>query len=274
MAKFATREEEWYAYLTGTHPTIQRGRRFFRFLPSGPRCRACFAPFGAPGSAFVRRFGYSPWQKNPNMCRRCLLVLADFDVSGVEIEISMLFADVRGSSRLAREMPMRDFTQLMNRFYTIATDVLIESDAVIEKFVGDEVVGLFLPIMTGPGHAGRAVEAGGRLLRETGHGSPNGPWVPLGAAVHTGTAFVGMVGSGGEAREFTALGESMNTAAHMASQAGIGEILMTEGTAVAATLNVEGLEQRHLSLKGHPVDALVLAIDPAASGSSSAERAT
>ena len=171
----------------------------------------------------------------------------------------MLFADVRGSSKLARQMPVWDFTRLMNRFYKVSREVLIESDAIIEKFVGDEVVGLFIPFMAGPEHAGRAVEAAEGLLRATGHGSAEGPWVPLGAGVHTGTAFVGLVGSQ-SATDFTALGDPVNIAAHLASQAAVGEILVTDQAATAASLSDPGLERRHLSLKGHPVDAMVLAI--------------
>jgi adenylate cyclase len=122
--------------------------------------------------------------------------------------------------------------------------------------VGDEVVGLFLPFLAGQEHARRAVEAAEQLLRATGHGSDEGPWVPLGAGVHTGTAFVGMVGSQG-ASDFTALGDSVNIAAHVASQAATGEILVTEDAASAAAVPAR-FERRHLSLKGHSVDAMVL----------------
>ena len=178
-------------------------------------------------------------------------------IRGGEAEISMLFADVRGSSKLARQMPVIDFTRLMNRFYRESSRVLIDGDAIIEKFVGDEIVGLFIPFMTGPGHAARAIETAQELLRVTGHGSPEGPWVPLGAGVHTGSAFVGVVGSGSTS-DFTALGDPVNIAAHLASQGAIGEVLVTDRAAEAAGVEAQGLERRHLSLKGHWVDAVVL----------------
>jgi adenylate cyclase len=128
---------------------------------------------------------------------------------GAEVEVSMLFADVRGSSKLARQMSVLDFTRLMNRFYRVSTDVLIDAEAIVEKFVGDEVVGLFIPFMTGPEHAKRAVQTAEELLLATGHSSGQSPWVPLGAGVHTGSAFVGIVGSDG-ASDFTALGDPVN----------------------------------------------------------------
>lgn len=274
-SKYATPEEEWHDFLSGTHPHLQH-RSPLRFIPSSPRCKICSAPFGAPGSLILRRYGYSPWEKNPKLCGRCFKGLElhaklcpsatdDREVAGAEVEASMLFADVRGSSKLARQMPVFDFTRLMNRFYRVSSEVLIEADAIIEKFVGDEVVGLFLPFMAGKEHARRAVEAAEGLLLATGHGSAEGPWVPLGAGVHTGTAFVGVVGSKG-ASDFTALGDPVNVAAHLASQAAIGEILVTNQAASAASLPDEGLERRHLSLKDHPVDALVLATSGLSAG--------
>lgn len=269
-----TPQEEWAAFLSGTHPHLQ-DKSPLRFIPSSPRCRLCSAPFGRPGAFVLRRYGYTPWEKNPKICGRCFETVAkmcptaedDGEINGAEVELSMLFADVRGSSKLARQMPAWDFSRLMNRFYKVSMDVLVEADAIIEKFVGDEVVALFLPLMTGPGHARRAVEAAQALLSATGHAEGEYPWVPLGAGVHTGVAFVGVVGTKGSS-DFTALGDPVNIAAHLASQAAAGEILLTDATAEAAAMTQDGLERRHVSLKGHPVETLVLHVgQPAADGS-------
>ena len=268
---YASPQEEWHDLLSGTHPLFLHGSPL-RFLPSSPRCRICRAPFGAPGSFILKRYGFAPWSKNPKMCARCFESLGSHaamcpgaeegeEVRGAEIDVTMLFADVRGSSKLARQMPVLDFTRLMNRFYGVSREVLIEHDAIIEKFVGDEVVGLFVPFLAGTEHVKRAVEAAAALLRATGHGTPEGPWVPLGAGVHTGSAFVGIVGQGSSS-DFTALGDPVNIAAHLASQAAIGEILLTDPVGDGAGLLDAGLERRHVLLKGHPIDALVLPGSP------------
>jgi adenylate cyclase len=268
---YASPEEEWHDLLSGTHPLLERGTPL-RFLPSRPRCKLCRAPFGAPSSFILRRYGYTPWAKNPKMCSRCFESLGGQaamcppaeeagGVRGAEVPVTMLFADVRGSSKLARQMPVLDFTRLMNRFYGVSRQVLIEHDAIIEKFVGDEIVGLFIPFMAGTEHVKRAVEAAEALLRATGHGSPEGPWVPLGAGVHTGSAFVGIVGEN-ESSDFTALGDPVNIAAHLASQAAIGEILLTDPVVEGAGLLGTELERRPVLLKGHPIDALVLLAQP------------
>jgi adenylate cyclase len=267
MADFATPEEEWAALLSGTHPHLQHASPL-RFVPSSPRCRLCKAPFRGVGGKLLRRYGFGPWPKNPNICGRCFQGLeghvkscpaaGDSEVRGAEVELSMLFADVRGSSNIARQMPVIEFTRLMNRFYRVSSDILFDVDGIVEKFVGDEVVGLFVPFLAGPEHARRAVEAAEALMRATGHGSAEGPWVPLGAGVNTGRAFVGMVTSAEGTGDFTALGDPLNIAAHLASQAAIGEVLVTSETAAAAALPTGGLERRHLLLKGHPMDAVVL----------------
>ena len=104
----------------------------------------------------------------------------------------MLFADVRGSTTMAERMSGEEFNRIMNRFYATATDVLIRSDAMIDKLVGDEVIGLFLPLFSGRQHARRAVQAARELLRASGNGDVGGPWIPVGIGVHTGVAYVGL----------------------------------------------------------------------------------
>jgi adenylate cyclase len=268
MPKFVSKEEEWRAYLAGTHPSIKFGQRTFRHIPSSPRCKLCSVPFAGVGRLFFGRIGFTPWDKNPNLCLRCITSLDKQEVSGAEIEVSFLFADVRRSSDLARRLGTMEFTRLMQRFYIAATKVLIAGDAVIEKFVGDEVVGFFMPLLTGPNHAAAAVRAAEHLLLETGHGDEGGPWLPLGAGVHTGVAFVGMV-SRGTSSDFTAFGDAINVAAHVAAQAASGEILITDPAAAAAGIALDGLERRHLSLKGHEADAVVLPVPSASSWSAS-----
>jgi adenylate cyclase len=96
------------------------------------------------------------------------------------------------------------------------------------------------------------------LLAATGYGDST-PWVPIGAGVHTGLAFVGSVGSDSHV-DLTALGDTVNVAARLASAAGSGEILVTLDAATAAELDVAGLERRDLALKGKssPTSVLIL----------------
>jgi adenylate cyclase len=254
-------EATWRNYLSsGTSEEERRQRRLFRILPGSPRCRFCYAPFSGFGGGVVRAFyGKRPSMLNPTMCNVCDEFAREHP-GGAEIELSLLFADVRGSTALAERLSPGEFAKTVNRFYDAATRVMVNTDALIDKIIGDQVAGMYVPGVTGPGHALRAIEAAQQVLRATGHGGSDEPWVPVGVGVHTGTAFVGSVHSSEGTADITVLGDAPNTAARLSGAAGVGEILVTEATAEAAQLVCDGLEKRTLSLKGkeRPVTVYVL----------------
>ena len=185
---------------------------------------------------------------NPRYCQPC----ERFEhPGGAEVVLTMLFADVRGSTTLASTMSAIEFSRLINRFYSVATDALVKTDAMVDRLIGDEVVGLFVPGIAGPEHPRRAIQAAKSLLYLTGHRDPEGPWVPVGVGIHTGIAFVGVVGgSEDQPTDFTALGDNVNITARLASQAGPGEILISDSTYSAAGLDLGDLEHQSRELKG------------------------
>ena len=252
--------ELWRAILMGTDPVYARNRRFMQRVPGHPRCKMCAAPFGGLGGPLMRLMGRRRWAKNPKYCRFCFRLLQE-QHGGAEIECSLLFADVRGSTTMAEGITPAAFSRSMARFYETAAAVLVERDAIVDKFVGDEVMALFIPAVAGEQHARRAVEAAQALLRATGHADARGPWLPVGAGVHSGNAFVGSVGDTLQA-ELTALGDVVNTAARLASAAARGEVLVTDAAASAAGLDVSALEHRQLELKGKslPTDVIVIQV--------------
>jgi adenylate cyclase len=144
----------------------------------------------------------------------------------------------------------------MARFYGAAA-VIDDWDGIVDKFVGDGAVALFIPGFAGSDHAADAIAAARGLLEQTGNNGPD-PWIPIGAGVHTGKSFVGTVGEG-DARDFTALGDTVNTAARLTGLARAGEILISAEAATAGELETTGLERRTLELRGREqsVDAWV-----------------
>jgi adenylate cyclase len=249
-------DPQWKAILEGTSGRFASGRGLLRIIPSSPRCKLCAAPFAGPGAPLMRLMDRGPWAKSPGICRFCFKLL-ERGRGGAEIELTLLFADVRGSTSLAEGMDAGAFRKLLDRFYHEATRVLLEHDAVIDKYVGDEVVALFLPALAGAEHPQAAVAASRDLLLATGHGGGNEPWLPLGIGIHTGSAYVGVVGD--TVTDFTALGDSVNVTARLASAAGAGEILVSEAAAGAASLD-GSLERRTLTLRGRaqPLDVRVV----------------
>ena len=242
--------------LTTEHPHKRR-RQVWARIPSAPRCKLCAAPFTGVGGLVLGRFGHSRWAKNPKYCEGCFRTISA-NHGGAEIECTLLFADVRGSTGLAERLPPRDFNRLMGRFYDTAAQVLMEHDAFVDKFVGDEIIGIYVPALATEAHARRGVDGASALLRATGHGSAEGPWVPVGVGVNTGTAYVGSIGEGDDT-ELTAMGDMVNVTARLSSVAAAGEILVTAAAAEAAGLE-PGLERRTLALKGksEPVEVVVL----------------
>ena len=208
----------------------------------------------------MRLVGLGPWPGNPKYCSGCFKGLYQ-SRAGAEIECTLLFADIRGSTQLGESMASSEFRGLMDRFYATAARVLVEHEAIVDKFAGDAVIGIFIPAMTEGRHAREAIDAGMDLLRATGQATES-PWVPIGIGINTGRAYVGAVGTA-EHVEFTALGDTVNITARLASLAGAGEILVTEASARAAALVTPDTQQvRHLDLRGRSdaTDVLVLTL--------------
>lgn len=101
---------------------------------------------------------------------------------------------------------------------------------------------LFISGFVGDRHAEVGIEAGRAILRAVA--------VPVGIGVHTGEAWVGFIGGVDEVRDFTALGDAVNVASRLGSEAGAGEILISSRAAAAAELPIDGLRSRRVELRG------------------------
>src|SRR5436190_3271120 len=245
----------WPAVLSGDYdanPALRGLRPVFRHLPSDPRCKLCSAPYGPPFGGIVKLLGFGPWAKNPSLCGACLRVM-ERHLGGADVELTMLFADLRGSTELGERMTSAAYRSLVNSYYGVAARVIRETGGVISKYLGDGVFALFVPGFSGPDHAQRGIEAARRMLRDTGASSDlPAEWrpLPVGIGVHTGSAYVGVVGKAGDLLEFTALGDAVNLTARLSSAAASRELLISDAALQAAGPPTDGLEPRELSLKG------------------------
>jgi adenylate cyclase len=175
MAAKRSNEEFWRSALYGEMPGMALMKRFFKRIPSEPRCKLCLAPFGRPGNVFVRIIGAKPSALNRRICSMCIRGIQKHP-GGAEVEVTALFADVRGSTGLAEHTSAGEFGQLLARFYGTAAPVVDRRDGIADKFVGDEAVALFIPGFSGKDHARCAVEAARDLMRETGNDGGD-PWI-------------------------------------------------------------------------------------------------
>lgn len=244
--------QPWHKLLTEGHAPLVRARRVFRYLPSAPRCKVCNNPFGGAAGRLFAVAGFSPSRKNPNLCSRCCDALPP---GGAEVDVAVLFADIRGSTALGQRGIAADFAALLNRFYAAATQTLLRHDAVIDKLIGDEVMAFFVRGISGPDYRRRAVVAGMELLEAVGYGGDERPWLQLGVAVNAGVAYVGNVGAA--VVDFTALGDPVNLSARMQQHAAGGELLVASGVADDM---MEMSPRRRLNLRGYdrPIEAYAL----------------
>ena len=107
MAK-QTPEEMWRTMLMGDYPRLNGMRKMWGALPSPPRCKLCNAPFKGPGGVLMRAIAYGPSPLNRRLCKMCIRSVHKHP-GGAEVEISVLFADVRGSTAIAERMTPEEF---------------------------------------------------------------------------------------------------------------------------------------------------------------------
>jgi adenylate cyclase len=250
-------DDQWRKVLVTGHRPLVVSRHVWRHVPSAPRCKVCANPFAGVGGRIARLAGYSRSRKNPNLCARCCDSLP---LGGAEVDIAVLFADVRGSTALGERTSASGYAALLNRFYAVATDALLRHDALIDKLIGDEAMALFIPGVAGPDYRRKAVEAAIEVLQGVGYGSAAGPWLTVGVGVNAGQAFVGNVGAA--VVDFTALGDPVNVAALLQETAGAGEIVVAADVHRDIDALLPGASRRTLQVRGHetPVPVLVAGV--------------
>ena len=217
-------------------------RRFYRHLPANPRCRVCLVPFGGIG----RVLRISPSRKNPNFCTSCI----DSSPEGVhEMEVGVLFADIRGFTAWSSSQPASEAAKRVTEFYGLCGRVLMQDDALIE-FVGDQVMALYLPAFPSLGERtpDMMLTAAERLATEVplDYGSDA---LRIGVSLNFGVAAVGNVRKGGQ-KDFTAVGDVVNTGARLQAAAGPGEIVIAEAVFEKLSTRPAGAERRLLEVKG------------------------
>jgi len=248
----------WQRVLVDGLEALSLAQRVFRHLPSAPRCKMCYNPFGGVGGWLVGLVGFTPSRKNPNLCAKCCDRLPP---GGLEIDIAVLFADVRGSTAICEQVGARAFADLLNSFYRIATSVLLRHDAIIDKLIGDEVMALFIPGIAGKRYRHRAaleaIDLISALSTQTN--------LPVGVAVYAGVAYVGNVGVD-QVVDFTALGDPVNTAAHLQIEAKPGELILADDIYGEFSEQYPDAEHRLLTVhgRGSPVGVRILQISSVA----------
>ena len=144
---------------------------------------------------------------------------------------------------------MGELRSLLDRFFKMVFVAVDSHHGAIDHIVGDGVMALWTPGFAGHDHPDQAVAAGRSLVAHLASDSALGQGFPAGVGVHTGVAWVGVVGETG-AHDFTVLGDIPNTVARLGSAGSSGELVMSNQIVEAASVDTVGLDRRLLDLKG------------------------
>jgi len=245
----------WFWFTTDAFAVDKRLRQIFRRLPRDPRCKFCNAPFAGIGGALVKLlFGKERSALNPRYCNLCDQASRAFP-GGAEVEMSMLFVDVRGSTALSATMGPTQFSKLISRFYTRSTKLIVEEDGLVEKLAGDAVAAFWGAGFAGPDYVQRTIRVAQDLSKSMAQQG-----IPVGIGVHQGVAYFGAIGTPDGLTDFSAIGDEVNLAARLASKAAAGEIIVSEQALQKAGMDGNALERRSLDLKGisQPVTVRVM----------------
>ncbi len=161
-----------------------------------------------------------------------------FKLGGVSQTITILFADIRGFTRISEHAPPEKIVSLLNRYFSAMTEIIFAHGGTLDKYLGDGLMALFGAPTATPDDASNALNAAvamqrrmlgiNRELHDEGF-----PEIGVGMGLHTGEVIVGYIGSDRRS-EYTAIGDTVNTSSRLESNALGGEILLSDATAKAA----------------------------------------
>ncbi|MBF9198184.1 adenylate/guanylate cyclase domain-containing protein [Microvirga terrestris] len=227
-------------------------------------CKGCWQQMRIPvplhGLASVpfRAFGIRPSRMNPNTCTVCELMFTRImKARKIPVDVSILFADLRGYTALSQSLPPDAVSSLLDAFYDECATAIWDYDGLLNKTIGDSVMAIFNFPIQQPDHAGQAVraaceiqrrcEARRRTLLAENRGL-EGSELGVGIGIDSGTASFGEFGRAH--RDLTAIGPVVNTAARAQAAAGTDEILVTRAVYERAGPDLVRGEGRDYELKG------------------------
>ena len=175
----------------------------------------------------------------------------------VGAEVTILLADIRGFTALTQSLPPRELIDLLNRFFSRMCEVIKRHGGVIDKFIGDAVMGVFGVPVFRQDHVERAVRAAlhmqATLHKESRHGNPL--LSAIGISIHTGIVVAGNVGSQTK-MEYTVIGDSVNITARLNALAAAGEVVVSQqvNDVIKANVATESIGLRAIKGKTEPVE--------------------
>lgn len=172
---------------------------------------------------------------HPKVVQQLIQDPAALNLGGETKEISVVFADIRGYTRLSESMPPDEVMHLINRYLKIMCDAIWEEEGTLTAFQGDALMAIFNAPLPQRQHALHAVRAAWKMrmaVLEYQSSLPQETHVSFGIGVNTGLATVGNVGASQRLQNYTAIGDVINVASRLQSNATDNDILLNDSTYV------------------------------------------
>ncbi len=228
-------------------------------------CKGCWqqmhlpVPLRGPASIPFRAFGIRPSRMNPNTCTICELMFTRvMKARQITVDVSVLFADLRGYTTLSQSLPAEAVSSLLDVFYDECAEAIWEQDGLLNKTVGDAIMAIFNFPIRHDDHAQRAVRTAREIQRRCSHlgrefdvpkvAGADGGELGVGIGIDSGQTSFGEFGR--SHRDLTAIGTVVNTAARAQSVAEAGSILVTGAVCNRASGETGAVEGRVYELKG------------------------
>jgi len=148
--------------------------------------------------------------------------------------VTIMFADIRSFTALSEHMEPEEVVAMLNEFFSIMTDILFKYNGMLDKFVGDQIMAVFGHMSNEKSGARSAVRAGVKMQKATAtlmkkRAKMRQPLFEIGIGINTGSAILASVGSDNR-KDYTVIGDTVNTAARLESHAKGREIVIGERT--------------------------------------------
>jgi class 3 adenylate cyclase len=192
---------------------------------------------------------------SPDVATALIADPAQAALGGAVVEVTALFADLRGFTTFSERATPEQIVELLNRYFAAATRCILAEGGTIVQFVGDALMALFNAPVRQADHALRAGRAA--LAMQAAVGGLAGPDAPLfRVGINTGPALVGNIGSD-QLRNFNAMGDAVNVAARLESVARPGEVVVGASTqaAIGAVAEIAPLGDLQVKGREQPVRA-------------------
>jgi adenylate cyclase len=191
---------------------------------------------------------------SPNLVEQVVQGKLQLEKGGKLSEVTLLFSDIRGFTSMSENTSAQEVVRMLNEYFEIMVDVIFAHQGTLDKFVGDEVIALFGAPVALPNAELCAIECALEMLKvlkdwnrlRVAEGLTE---VHIGIGINTGEVVTGAIGSS-RALQYTAIGDAVNTAARLCSNAKAGQLLVSEGTYAKVMDRVAAIRLPPLKVKG------------------------